>query len=307
MNRVSKIFRKVFGRPSIGLALSGGGCKAFFGLGVGQVLRESGWQASALAGTSAGSAMAFSLASNQADAVVRYFASITRRNPSNFHWWHLFQGRRPFPHERMYRRTISSYIDLEELRKSRTQIFVPALKLPPHRYPPNDRLRRLRLITRMAAAARKDAQQVARGVYRQVLPEFARNAGLEEVVFTSEHFTSRRRVEDVILASSSVPPLVGFQRLDDGCYYLDGGLTRNLPVGVLPEVDIVVAVYYEEWSRTQLELADEERGRTMVYVRPDARLPITTWDYANPTGVQTAYDMGRLAGEKTVRLLEGLR
>lgn len=306
MNRLRRIVSRITGRRRIGLALSGGGCKAFFGLGVGQTLLEAGYAPVATAGTSAGSAMAFTLASNRSEQVVRYFASITRRNPSNFHWKKLLRGHRPFPHERMYRATIASYIDLHALQEGPNQVFVTALRLPPRLYPPNDRLRRLRLVTRLIAEARRDASSVSRGVYHQVLPRFAREAGLEDVVFDRRHFTSRRAIEDIILASSSIPPLVKFQQLEDGCYYLDGGLTRNLPVAALPECDLIVAVYYEEWSRAQLELAGEERGRTIVYVRPDARLPITTWDYANPVGVRSAYDMGRKAGEATVKMLRSL-
>ena len=306
MNAVRAALARLTGQRRIGLALSGGGCKAFFGLGVGQSLLEAGLEPSATSGTSAGSAMAFTLAVDRSEQVVRYFASITRRNPSNFHWRQLFRGRRPFPHERMYRGTIASYVDVPALQRSRNHVYVTALRLPPRRYPPNDRLKRLRLVTRMAAAARRDMLNVSRGVYHQVLPAFAREAGLEEVIFDRSHFISRRAIEDVILASSSVPPLMRFQKLEDGCYYLDGGITRNLPVAALPECKVVVAVYYEEWSRAQLELSGEERGRTVVYVRPDARLPISTWDYANPIGVQTAYDMGRKAGERTVRLLESL-
>ena len=306
MGLIGNVIARFSRRHRIGLALSGGGCKAFFGLGVGQTLVEAGFEPGATAGTSAGSAMAFALAVNRSDQVVRYFSSITRRNPSNFHWRALLRGRRPFPHERMYRSTIASYVDVAALQHSSNHVYVTALRLPPLLYPPNDRLRRLRLLTRMAAAVRRDMLSVSQGVYRQVLPEFARQAGLEEVIFDRSHFVSRRAIEDVILASSSVPPFVQLQKLEDECYYLDGGITRNLPVAALPDCRIVVAVYYEEWSRTQLELSGEERGRTVVYVRPDTRLPITTWDYANPSGVRTAYDMGRKAGERTARLLESL-
>jgi len=289
-------------RPRIGLALSGGGCKAFFGLGVGCVLQEAGIPIDELAGTSAGSAMALTLMSGSAEKVLRYFYAITLRNKSNFHFSRLFRGRRPFPHEGMYRRAITTYMDYEKLRKSRTRVSINALLLPPEKYPPEENWKRLQLYSRMVRAFREEIVQAKRGMFYPVLAKAAIEAELEEVVFHNEDFTSPQRAEDIILASSSVPPLVSFQRID-GNYYLDGGILNNLPILHLEKSDLIVAVYYEKLTRLHAELTGIEEGRTIIYVHPDENLPITTWDYANPNGILQAYEMGRRAGEKTLKVL----
>ncbi|MBI3394352.1 MAG: patatin-like phospholipase family protein [Spirochaetia bacterium] len=295
--------RRVVQGPRVGLALSGGGCKAFFGLGVGKVLLEAGIPITAISGTSAGSAMALSLVSGVADSVVSYFYAVTYRNRSNFYWSRLLRGKRPFPHERMYRRTIATYTDYEVVRKSHIKVAINTLLVPPERFPLDQPLRRFRLLAEVGQAFRDELKNAEKGIFKPLMPGVAMRAGLEEVIFRNEDFTSNRKAEDIILAASSAPPLVAFQRMDDGNYYLDGGITNNLPVTQLGEQDIVIAVYYEEMTRRFFELSGGEDGRTIVYIRPDTHLPITTWDYANPTGVRQAYEMGRRAGEKALPLL----
>ena len=85
LTRVQKFLR---GPPRVGLAISGGGCKAFFGLGVGQVLLEAGIPITAISGTSAGSAMAFTLISDCTEDVVDFYQPVLdwlgeyRNNPN---------------------------------------------------------------------------------------------------------------------------------------------------------------------------------------------------------------------------------
>ena len=306
MHKIGRVMGRIGRKPRIGLVLSGGGCKAFFGLGVGEALLEAGVPIKAIAGTSAGSAMAFSLISRSTEAVVRYFYAITLRNPANFHWKRLLLGKRPFPHERMYRRALASYIDFDRFMKSDIEVAVNTLRLPPEIYPTDDHIKRARLLARLIQVFRNDNRNEEKGIFTQLMPKFAEDAGLQEVVFRRKDFDSRQKIVDVVLASSSTPPMVSFQRLNDGHYYLDGGIIDNLPVKHLQDCDLIIAVYYEDWSRRQLELSGADAGHTLVYVRPDKEMPITTWDYASPNGVREAYQMGIKAGEKTLNLLQNI-
>ena len=38
-----------------------------------------------------------------------------------------------------------------------------------------------------------------------------------------------------------------------------------------------------------------------VYVQPSADVPVASWDYADPAGLQAAYDLGRPDGEAFAR------
>ncbi|MCB1324256.1 MAG: patatin-like phospholipase family protein [Spirochaetales bacterium] len=304
-NKLPGYRRPFFRKARVGLALSGGGCKAFFALGIGQTLIENGIPIRAISGTSAGSAMALAMVSQSALDLLRYFMEITRRNRKNFYWSRLLLGREPFPHERMYRSALMSYIDVDRVVHSPIRLAFNTLRLPPDRYPPQNRWLRYRLVLDILAAFRLEQKFAGQGIIRPFLRRAAERAGLEEVIFKNEDMISTDVISRVCLASSCVPPLISYQRLLDGNYYLDGGVTRNLPIFSLPECDLVVAVHYDQLTRQLYEMSPEaDAERTILYVAPERTLPITTWDYANPDGVLACYQLGLEAGERTLRLLE---
>lgn len=306
MQRLRSIGRRMYGAlfgRRVSLALAGGGCKAFFALGVGHVLLRAGLPVSRISGTSAGSAMAMALISGTAEEVVRYFCAITLRNRSNFYLSRLILGKRPWPHERMYRSAVAGYTDFDRVRSSRIELAVNALRVPPEMYPPERRLQRYRLVTRIISAYRRELQLMEQGIYRPCMRPLAEEVGLEETVFSKEHLTTPRHVQDVVLAASSVPPLVRFQKLDDGNYYLDGGITNNLPISLLPREDLIVGVYYDDHHMTRYfyERTGDDVGRDIVYVCPERDLPIDVWDYANAAGVRETFEMGKRAGERALK------
>jgi len=303
-------------RTRFGIAVSGGGCKAFFGLGAGSVILEAGLKVTSIAGTSAGSAMACALLVGNHRDVLEYFKSITQRNPSNFHFKNLFLGTRPFPHERMYRRAVMTYVDPALIRKSKIRLAVNALQVPESRAA--TKLARARVIVEIMAAYRKEMKLLKSGRYHAAMVRAASELGLKEVVFHNEDFESTERAGDIILASSSVPPMVRFQTMS-GAYFVDGGITRNLALDLLEPVDVAIGIYYDLWSRLQyerisvddpsgeIEMRDGRgrvRAKRVMFLSPDRRLPIDTWDYANPRGVTIAFDAGRRAGEHLLQVLK---
>jgi len=92
--------------------------------------------------------------------------------------------------------------------------------------------------------------------------------------------------------------------MSDGYYYLDGGLWNNLPVTHLPDVDLVIAVYYEPITRFFFEQRRPERFKNIIFVKPSSKLPISTWDYTNPFGVRATYELGKQAGEKALEQIK---
>ncbi len=297
-SRISRLFR----RPRWGLALAGGGCKAFFGLGVAHYLLKTGAPITSMAGTSAGSAMSLAALAGEAENVVEYFRMATARNPANFYWSKFFLGQRPFPHERMYRRTLMTYMNGDFLRKTRVRVAVNTLLVPEHLYPTV--WKRAKLLAILASAFRKENELAARGTYKRIAGPLALEYGLQEVVFRNEDLNSDQMIVDAVMAASSVPPMVRFQKVH-GRYFLDAGLYNNLPVAHLdPACDLCIAVYYEPISRGQLEQSGDADGRHVEYVAPAGQLPITTWDYTNPDGIDAAFRMGLVAGEELLRRLE---
>ncbi len=300
--------RKLSGRTRLSIALSGGGCKAFFALGVGHVLLHAGLPVRRISGTSAGSAMAMCLLSDSAEESVRYFCAITRRNSANFHWSRLFSGRRPWPHERMYRSTITSYTDIDMIRRSSLELAVNALRVPPAYRGMANYWQRYHLMGRIIAAYKRENQYAAQGIYRPLMRAIANEVGLTEHIFTKADLDDDRRAADIVLAASSIWPLLRFQEMEDGELYLDGGITNNLPISSLPREDLIVAVHYDDRRMTRYfyEQSGDDVGRNIHYIAPDRELPIEAFDYANADGVRTAYEIGLRCGEAHLPRIEAL-
>ncbi len=316
----SRFKRRLLRRPRLSLALAGGGCKAFFALGVGHVLLRAGLPLRRIAGASAGSAMAMCLLSDSARESVRYFCAISRRNPANFHWDRLLRGRRPWPHERMYRSTILSYTDLARVQASPIELAVNALRVPPqHRglastktgdrgRSPGNNWPRYQLMRRIITAYRREIRYAAQGVYRPVMRGVAAELGLEERVYTKADLNSMQAVADIVLASSSIWPLLDFQQWSDGELYLDGGITNNLAVHLLPREDLAVAVHYDDRRMTRYfyEQTGDDVGRSLYYISPDEPLPIAALAYANADGELETFELGLKSGERHLPRIEAL-
>lgn len=300
----SSLFKNLSVRkPKIGLCLSGGGCKAFYGLGIGAALNKAGMEFYAITATSAGTAMALSVVVNNEEQVMEYFCDLTAKNKSNFHLDKLIKGERPFPHEKMYRQTIEENINLDLLQKKSVNFYFNSLKFPSSLYPHDEPSRRTKVIWKMINAYRKEDALEEKGKVKPILTSLAVSEGLKEVVFTNNDFLDHKRVEDIILATSSAPPFVSLQRLD-GEYYLDGGIYDNMPIRLLPKVDLVIGVHYQPATRDLTELLERDKGRHIFYIAPTHKLPIGMWDYANPKGVRETYERGKKDGENLARLLE---
>ncbi|MCR9144882.1 MAG: patatin-like phospholipase family protein [bacterium] len=307
-SRIRSGVQKAVGRPRVSIALAGGGCKAFFALGVGHILLHAGLPLRRISGTSAGSAMAMCLLSDSAEESVRYFCAITRRNSANFHWSRLLRGRRPWPHERMYRSTIMSYTDIDRVRRSPIELAVNALRVPAAYQGAANHWQRYHLMGRIIAAYNREYRYSAQGIYRPVMRAIAAEVGLEEHIFTKADLNSDRRAADIVLAASSIWPLLRFQEMEDGELYLDGGITNNLPISSLPREDLVVAVHYDDRRMTRYfyEQSGDDVGRSIHYISPERPLPIEAFDYANADGVRTAYEMGLQSGRAHLPRIRGL-
>ena len=73
---------------------------------------------------------------------------------------------------------------------------------------------------------------------------------------------------------------------------LDGGVIDNAPADLIPSDGptlVLLSFPHGETNRRRIP------GRT--YVQPSGPIPISQWDYTNPTLVQTTFDIGRRDGE----------
>lgn len=294
LKSVRKKINKVLRNNEIALAIAGGGCKALYGLGVGYKLRSWGLKIKEISGVSAGSAIGLMILSGREEAGIEYFEQLLKRNKSNFWPHHLLMGKRPFPHENMYRRTLRYAIDFEKIGKSRVKIFILAVKAFPRKGNLHNYWKKLLLIPKTMRAVLLDDKDKEKGLPCHRVDNIVKEWNLKEVIFTNKDFQYPAITEQIIMNSSSIPPVLSFQRINEE-YYLDGGLTNNLLLESFSNTRKKIGIYYED---TTLYGKSEEVMKNTYFIKPDGKLPIHTFDYTNAIGAREAYELGKKDAEE---------
>jgi hypothetical protein len=176
--------KKALNKKEIALAIAGGGCKALYGLGVGYKLRKWGLKIKEISGVSAGSAIGLMILSGREEEGIEYFEQLLKRNKSNFRPHHLLMGKRPFPHENMYRRTLRYAIDFEKIGKSRVKIFILAVKAFPRKGKLHNYWKKLLLIPKTMRAVLLDDKDKEKGLPAHRVNQIVNDWNLKEVIFT---------------------------------------------------------------------------------------------------------------------------
>lgn len=285
----------------ISLAIAGGGCKAFYGLGVGYQLRRWGVRFKALSGVSAGSAMILSIVSESEKIGLDYIASLMQRNPSNFNLSKILQGKSPFPHETMYRRTIRYSIDINKIRNTNIKIYIHAIAAIPKMDSFKDLINKTKVITQTASAFLLDEVDKDKGIPCNRVEKIMEKWNFREITYTNSDLKDSSVVEQIILNSSSVPPVISLQN-EESTYYFDGGLTNNLPLEVFPERDKKIGIYYED--STVFGKSPEILKNTLL-IKPSRELKTKSFDYTNSEAIIDAFELGvRDANERKKELLD---
>jgi predicted acylesterase/phospholipase RssA len=236
------------------------------------------------AAASAGAAVAAVLFAGCFDAALAHFKRATAANPRNVHFANLFNGAPIFPHAAMYRRALLEVIDDRALA---TLHAGPDMRVPITRAP-----RWLGARTGFAVAGLADALEHVFGP--PVHPRLAPWLGFGADYATVRGCRTPEALADLVLASSCTPPFTPLL-LHDGKPALDGGIADNVPVAALGDAPgLTLVLLARRYRRLPLHAS-------RVYVQPSTDVPVSSWDYTNPTGLQAAYDLGRRDGEAFAR------
>jgi hypothetical protein len=263
------------------VVFAGGGNRCLWQAGFYRVLAEALDLAPArAAAASAGAAVAAVLFAGCFDAALAHFKRATAANLRNVHFANLFNGAPIFPHAAMYRRALLEVIDARALA---TLHAGPDMRVPVTRAP-----RWLGTRTGFAVAGLADALEHVLGppVHARLAPWLG---------FHAEYATVRacrtpEALADLVLASSCTPPFTPLL-LHGGKPALDGGIADNVPVAALGDAPGLTLVLLARRYRRLPAHASR------VYAQPSADVPVSSWDYTNPTGLQAAYDLGRRDGD----------
>jgi predicted acylesterase/phospholipase RssA len=263
------------------VVFAGGGNRCLWQAGFYRVVAEAfGLAPTHAAAASAGAAIAAVLFAGRFDAALAHFKRATAANPRNIHWANLFDGAPVFPHAAMYRRALLEVIDDRALA---TLHAGPDLRVPITRAP-----RWLGARTGFAVAGLADALEHALGP--PVHPRLAPWLGFRADYATVRGCRTPEALADLVLASSCTPPFTP-RFVHGGKPALDGGIADNVPVAGLGDAaGLTLVLLARRYRRLPAHTS-------RVYVQPSAEVPVSSWDYTNPAGLQAAYDLGRRDGE----------
>jgi predicted acylesterase/phospholipase RssA len=272
--------------PFGSVVLAGGGCRCFW---QGGFLAEAselwGQQPPVFAGVSAGATFgAFILARREQQAMEAFLRAVGR-NRRNVYLLNGVTRRGPvFPQYVIHRELIEDIFDDATLAAMHARGQVHVLLARPSRRLPLSLSMALGVVGIGLTAA---ADAVHSSLWRAL--------GFEPEVVSTRTCSSAAQLADLLLQSSSAPPLSPVMRRAGGPV-LDGGFVDNVPVLALPA----------DAPRPALVLLTQPRRNKVqtpgfVYAQPSAPLRINPWDYTRPDLVQRTYDQGRRDGARFVK------
>ena len=274
---------------------AGGGSRCIWQLGFWEGANKAGLGLAETidyaASTSAGCAMARATMLDRGPEALDVAKQLISRNPRNIHWQNLRpgSGKPLLPHLAIYHEMMETFLrptDLEQLADKRVEFLMA--QFPAY------------LPSGIGAALAFAVYGVEKRLTSSLHPSWTHKMGFKPIVKGNQDAQNLAELIDIILAASCVPPVLpsnGYK----GIRVLDGGIIDNVPA----------------------HLADGREGRTLVllskrykhvlpepgkrvYVQPSEVIMIDKFDYANPTGIQEAYDLGLKDGADFSKVCHGL-
>ena len=273
---------------SLGLTLAGGGNRAFWQLG----MLERWWpelspRLGSVAACSAGASMAITWLSGRQDATHRYWLGRRSQVTRNFEWGRLLTGRRPTPHEPIYRDTLRHALaegGLERIQALPFPVLILTASFPQWMPVP------------VATAAGMTAYSIERQLRMGKLhPRSGRLIGFRPVIVDARTCQEPEDLVDLVLASSATPPFTAIGR-HRGRRLLDGGMVDNAPAFVAEQA-AGVERNMVLLTRPYPDASVGWKG-SRLYLCPTEPVPINRWDYTSVDRVDATVRLGRTDAER---------
>ena len=262
------------------IVFAGGGNRCFWQAGFWDAVAEPlALRPHIVSTVSAGAAIACMVLADRTGDTLRHFSRVLACNRRNCYPSNLFRGRPMFPHDAIYRGAILEAIDQQALARIHAGPEVLIQIARPPRW----------LGVHVGGALGVCVYELEKLLFRRIHRRFTRALGFRAIIVSVRACRTPEQLADVILASSCTPPFTPLSYLD-GKAVLDGGLIDNTPIGPLASA-----------AGDTLVLLTRPYGKTpsipgRLYVQPSTPVPVASWDYTNPRGLQAAYDLGRRDG-----------
>jgi len=268
----------VFGarsRDLVNVVFAGGGNRCLWQAGFwSEAAPRLGLVPRRIAATSAGAAVACVVFAGRLREGLAHFRAATAANRHNVYPANVLSGRPVFPHAAIYRQALLDIIDAAALATLHAgpEILVPVTRAPRWLGP------------RSAFAVAGVVDAVEHAVARSPHPRFARRLGFSAEYARVSECATPAALADLVLASSCTPPFTPLLA-HAGRPTLDGGIADNAPVDAVGEGPTIVLL-----TRAFARLPTHPMR---TYVQPSRPVPVASWDYTDPSGLDAAFALGQ--------------
>ncbi len=272
----------------LGVTFAGGGSRAFHQVG----FMEHWWDTlfpriGAMAGCSAGSAMAVLLATGRSEETKSFFAAQRQGVQGHMEIGRLWKGRRPFPHDDIYRATMRFALEdggFERIKALPFPLRILCASFPKGMPTP---------VGIMLGLAVYQTEKRVRPL--MVHPRFPRKLGFAPQWADARACETPEALVELILSSSSTPPFTRRGRFG-GQLLIDGSMIDNAPA-FLAEEGTGIRRNLVLMTRPYPEQCMGEQG-DRLYLAPAEPLPISRWDYREAAPVEETLQIGRQDAER---------
>ncbi len=258
---------------------AGGGSRCFWQVGFWDGANTNGLPLTEtiqfVGSTSAGCAMATAAILGRTGEALSLFKEMTRVNPGNIHWENLFSAGALLPHMTMYRDALELFVRDEDFERMKTKTVRFLMSDYPNFFG-----------GAFGAALGFAVYSAEKFLLSPLHPTWARQIGYNPIIGDIIHCGGTADFINMALAASCVPPVLPGGR-HGGKPVLDGGLVDNVPLMLAADQPGNTLVLLSQRHTRALPTS-----ATVTYVQPSSRITIDKFDYANPEGIQEAYDMG---------------
>jgi predicted acylesterase/phospholipase RssA len=278
----------------LALTFAGGGNRAFYQLGLMNRWRERLLPRVALMATcSAGACVAALLLSEREAEASDFWKQRRDGITKNFEWRKLLRGKRPTPHEPIYRDTLLHAFAEGGLERVRSQPF-PILVLTTAFPKP--------LPAVAAVILALCAYNVEKKFRKEMIhPTLGRRVGFKAMAFDARRCETAEELADLIIASSATPPFTSVGNFNNR-RLLDGGIIDNVPAFLADEAAEVKRNLVLLTRPYPSHIIGKQGAR--LYIAPAKTLPVNRWDYTRPELIDATIEAGKRDADIYAQILE---